>query len=400
MKITNSSVAMAAVHQEFSYTHKDSASIEVQASKNLPAAILSLSGEAEGKSYMASLQEYQDEQKEKEAQRQKENEEKSRKLIADQLQKSPKVSKGTGRLEMSDEYKMKLEMIKQLFAMLRNGIEIKGTDVNNLNHEGGLDLRSASYRRQEESSLSVAVSASVSAASTGSAQIGTNVSGTTWQRVTVTSGFTSESETTTFASKGIVATEDGRNIDFNIEVSMSRAFMSNFDQLQVQNYVKTDPLMINLDTNVGHVSEQKFYFDLDADGKEENISFAGKGSGFLALDKNGDGKINDGSELFGTKSGDGFRDLAEYDEDKNGWIDENDSIFGKLRVWTKDEDGRDYLMDLKQADVGAIYLGNKDTQFSLKDDSNQLNGEIKKTGIYLRESNGTAGTLNHVDLVL
>lgn len=198
----------------------------------------------------------------------------------------------------------------------------------------------------------------------------------------------------------IVATEDGRNIDFNIEVSMSRAFMSNFDQLQVQNYVKTDPLMINLDTNVGHVSEQKFYFDLDADGKKENISFAGKGSGFLALDKNGDGKINDGSELFGTKSGDGFRDLAEYDEDKNGWIDENDSIFGKLRVWTKDEDGRDYLMDLKQADVGAIYLGNKDTQFSLKDDSNQLNGEIKKTGIYLRESNGTAGTLNHVDLVL
>lgn len=198
----------------------------------------------------------------------------------------------------------------------------------------------------------------------------------------------------------IVATEDGRNIDFNIEVSMSRAFMSNFDQLQVQNYVKTDPLMINLDTNVGHVSEQKFYFDLDADGKEENISFAGKGSGFLALDKNGDGKINDGSELFGTKSGDGFRDLAEYDEDKNGWIDENDSIFGKLRVWTKDKDGRDYLMDLKQADVGAIYLGNKDTQFSLKDDSNQLNGEIKKTGIYLRESNGTAGTLNHVDLVL
>lgn len=181
---------------------------------------------------------------------------------------------------------------------------------------------------------------------------------------------------------------------------MSRAFMSNFDQLQVQNYVKTDPLMINLDTNVGHVSEQKFYFDLDADGKEENISFAGKGSGFLALDKNGDGKINDGSELFGTKSGDGFRDLAEYDEDKNGWIDENDSIFGKLRVWTKDKDGRDYLMDLKQADVGAIYLGNKDTQFSLKDDSNQLNGEIKKTGIYLRESNGTAGTLNHVDLVL
>ncbi len=40
-------------------------------------------------------------------------------------------------------------------------------------------------------------------------------------------------------------------------------------------------------------------------------------------------KINDGSELFGTSSGDGFKDLATYDEDENGWIDENDSIFSK-----------------------------------------------------------------------
>ena len=95
-----------------------------------------------------------------------------------------------------------------------------------------------------------------------------------------------------------------------------------------------------------------------------------------------------------------FKDLAEYDEDKNGWIDENDSIFSKLKVWTKDENGNDYLMDLKKADVGAIYLRNADTQFSLKDDENKLNAEIKKTGIYLRESTGAVGTLNHVDLVI
>jgi hypothetical protein len=35
-------------------------------------------------------------------------------------------------------------------------------------------------------------------------------------------------------------------------------------------------------------------------------------------------------------------------------------------VWTKDEKGNDYLIDLKKADVGVIYLGNADTQFSLK----------------------------------
>ena len=158
--------------------------------------------------------------------------------------------------------------------------------------------------------------------------------------------------------------------------------------------------MINLDTNIASVSDQKFFFDLDADGKEEEISFAGKGSGFLALDKNGDGKINDGSELFGTKSGDGFKDLSAYDEDGNGWIDEHDSIFSQLKIWTKDEEGNDHLIDLKKADVGAIYLGNADTQFSLKNDANELNAEIKKTGIYLKESTGSVGTLNHVDLVV
>lgn len=255
-------------------------------------------------------------------------------------------------------------------------------------------------RKLDGFAFHIASESTVSLGSISIDGIGTNSTGTTWQKITATSGFASESENTTFASKGIVQTADGRNIDFNVEVSMSRAFMQQIDMLEVKEYIKTDPLMINLDTNIGSVSNQKFFFDLDSDGKEEQISFAGQGSGFLALDKNGDGKINDGSELFGTSSGDGFKDLAAYDEDGNGWIDENDGIFKKLKVWTKDENGNDYLIDLKKADVGAIYLRNADTQFSLMNDENQLNAEIKKTGIYLKESTGAVGTLNHVDLVV
>ncbi|MDD4113383.1 MAG: hypothetical protein PHC56_10195 [Herbinix sp.] len=70
------------------------------------------------------------------------------------------------------------------------------------------------------------------------------------------------------------------------------------------------------------------------------------------------------------------------------------------KIWTKEAEGNNYLVDLKKADVGAIYLGNIDTQFSLKNDENILNAEIKKTGIYLRESSGAVGTLNHVDMVV
>lgn len=161
-----------------------------------------------------------------------------------------------------------------------------------------------------------------------------------------------------------------------------------------------DPLVINLDCAVAEVKDMKFYFDLDADGEEEEISELGAGSGYLALDKNGDGVINDGSELFGTKSGDGFADLAAYDVDKNGWIDEADEVFSKLKIWTKDEHGENKLLDLKEAGVGAIYLGSADTRFSLNnEETNATNAVIRKTGVYLRED-GTAGTVQHVDLAL
>ena len=393
MKIANSSVVMASGHQESSYSYKKSVTMEASISKDLPGAILTLSAEAEGKSFIESMEEYKEQKKEEAARKKQENEQKYADSMAEQLRKLQKS--GSLNMEMSDEYRMKLELLKRLFQMLTRGRALD--DSGNLTQDSPeiLDLRSPSYRIGTESS-----STSASVKSLGSISIGTGGSGTTWQRVTATSGFVSESESTTFASSGMVKTQDGRSIDFNIEVSMSRAFTSQINTLTTQNYIKTDPLVINLDTDIGSVTDQKFLFDLDSDGDEEEISFAGKGSGFLALDRDGDGRIGDGSELFGTKSGDGFKDLAAFDEDGNGWIDENDSIYSKLKVWTKDEDGNDYLINLKDADVGAIYLDNADTQFSLKDGNNRLNGEIKKTGIYLHESTGAAGTLNHVDLAV
>ena len=393
MKIANSSVVMASEHQESSYSYKKSVTMEAVKSSDLPGAILTLSAEAEGKSFVESMEEYKEQKKEEAARKKQENEQKYADSMAEQLRKLQES--GSLNLEMSDEYRMKLELLKRLFQMLTRGRALD--DSGNLTQDSPeiLDLRSPSYRIGTESS-----STSASVKSFGSISIGTGSSGTTWQRVTATSGFVSESESVAFASSGMVKTQDGRSIDFNIEVSMSRAFTSQINTLTTQNYIKTDPLVINLDTDIGSVTDQKFLFDLDSDGDEEEISFAGKGSGFLALDRNGDGRIGDGSELFGTKSGDGFKDLAAFDEDGNGWIDENDSIYSKLKVWTKDEDGNDYLINLKDADVGAIYLDNVDTQFSLKDGINRLNGEIKKTGIYLHESTSAAGTLNHIDLAV
>lgn len=208
-----------------------------------------------------------------------------------------------------------------------------------------------------------------------------------------------EEEQTTFSTKGMVKTADGREISFNLEVGMSRSFEEYYEETYNTGMVTyCDPLVINLDTNVAQVSDQKFYFDLDQDGEEEEISSLQSGSGFLALDLNGDGVINDGGELFGTKSGNGFADLAKYDSDGNGWIDEADEIWKKLLIWTKDEDGSDKLYHLSDLGVGAIGLGNVSTQFALNSaQDNQHNAMIRNTGIFLYE-NGTVSTVQHLDL--
>lgn len=396
MKIQNSSITMAAAHQESVFSYKESMTMEAAKSKNVAGAILTLSQEAGGKSIKDAMIDYQKQEKEEAKRKQEENEARSLKEMAKRMS----TDNIENQYKLPEDIDIMIKMLRQILAALRGekipeDCKIKPSDSGNIT-----DLRSAQFKKLDGVEYNLSRKTGLSMGQISIDGIATNASGTTWQRITATSGFTSESESTSFATKGIVQTADGRNIDFNMEVSMSRAFMQETNLLEVKEYIKTDPLIINLDSDIASVSDKKFFFDLNADGKEEKISFAGKGSGFLAIDKNGDGKINDGSELFGTSSGDGFRDLAVYDEDGNGWIDENDSIFTKLKVWTKDENGNDFLIDLKKADVGAIYLRNADTQFSLKDDENNLHAEIKKTGIYLRESTGAVGTLNHLDLVI
>lgn len=207
-----------------------------------------------------------------------------------------------------------------------------------------------------------------------------------------------EEETTTFSTTGLVKTADGRELPINLEFGMSRSFEEYYEEKYETVSSYCDPLVINLDTNIAQVSDQKFFFDLDQDGREEEISTLKKGSGFLALDLNEDGVINDGGELFGTKSGDGFKDLSKYDSDGNGWIDEADEIWEKLLIWTKDDEGNDKLYHLADLGVGAIGLSKVSTQFALNSkQDNHNNAMIRSTAIFLYES-GTVSTVQHLDL--
>ncbi len=208
-----------------------------------------------------------------------------------------------------------------------------------------------------------------------------------------------EMESTSFDAAGIIKTQDGQEISFNLSMSMSRESVFQTSTAYETTVSMLDPLVVNFNGNAADLSNMKFSFDLDADGTDEEISTLSGGSGFLALDTNSDGKINNGNELFGPQTGNGFMELAQYDFDGNGWIDESDPIFNDLKVWTKDEFGNDSLLGLLEADVGAISLSNVSTDFDLKDDTGQQNGRVRASGIYAKESGGVA-SIQHVDLAV
>jgi hypothetical protein len=112
------------------------------------------------------------------------------------------------------------------------------------------------------------------------------------------------------------------------------------------------PIIIDVSGNGYNLTDaaQGVPFDLGGKGTIEQWSWTSNGSddAFLVLDRNSNGRIDDGKELFGSaasqpqptegQSRNGFLALAEYDKAANGGngdgqIDRRDSIFSSLRLW-------------------------------------------------------------------
>lgn len=210
-----------------------------------------------------------------------------------------------------------------------------------------------------------------------------------------------ESETTSFDTEGSITTKDGKSIAFSLSMSMSRSFYTETTMTLSQDEApKKDPLVINFSGDAAELSNTHFAFDIDADGSLDQIAAFKSDSGLLAWDKNQDGQINDGTELFGAKTGNGFAELAAYDEDGNRFIDEGDSIYRQLRVWQRHEDGSQQLVALGDKNIGAIYLGHVSTPFQLKaEDDNRSLGEVASSGIYLTEQ-GRVGTVQQINFTV
>ena len=192
-----------------------------------------------------------------------------------------------------------------------------------------------------------------------------------------------------FEAKANIKTSNGE-FNINLDLSFSQEFYEVHKQrIEIGTVKFEDPLIINFEStnnSFDNISKNlSFEFDINSNGTTQDLPLLKNGSGFIALDKNSNGIIENGKELFGPNTGNGFNELKEYDEDKNNWIDENDLIFKDLRVWEKTEDGRNNLLTLGQIGVGAIYLGSIESDFNYSKSISQENAKLKESSIFLKQ---------------
>jgi hypothetical protein len=207
--------------------------------------------------------------------------------------------------------------------------------------------------------------------------------------------YSAEQQSNALTMQGAITLESGQEINFAFKLAFEQTHVTY--QRSVETVNMKDPLVISFTNKPVELTADKFNFDINGDGEQNTISHLAKGYGYLALDLNKNQQIDSGSELFGALSGNGFAELAQYDKDGNGFIDENDDIFSSLKVWVKNQE-QDKLVSLDEANIGAIALDNVNTPFNLRAQG-ELQGAIRQSSFYL-DNDGKAGLIQQVDFVV
>lgn len=177
---------------------------------------------------------------------------------------------------------------------------------------------------------------------------------------------------------------------------------------------RRDPLTFDLDGDgietIGINPNSPILFDHDSDGVKTATGWVKADDAFLVLDRNGNGTIDSGRELFGDSTpslaggnaADGFAALADQDTNADGKVDANDANFANLRLWQDlNQNGiseANELFTLSDAGIASITVAKIENSVLLP------NGNvIADVGSYTRTDGsagelGTTGNLGDVDL--
>jgi Ca2+-binding RTX toxin-like protein len=168
--------------------------------------------------------------------------------------------------------------------------------------------------------------------------------------------------------------------------------------------VRPSPLVLDLDGD-GVETINAFdgaHFDHDGNGFAERTGWAGADDGILVMDRNGDGIINDGKELFGNETllanginaANGFAALAALDGNADGIINANDASFADLKIWV-DEDGDGYSLTEELHTLDELGIQSIATGFTESTFVDPQGNAHKQVGTFTK-TDGTIGTATDV----
>ena len=188
---------------------------------------------------------------------------------------------------------------------------------------------------------------------------------------------------------GAIQLEDGSSQSFAFSFSLQERY-SSFSMRQEA--VLQDPLIVSTTGQSFQWTGASQSFDFYSNGGTAQLPTLANGQYYLSYDRNQDGQITQGIELFGPNTGQGFAELAALDEDKDGFVDSSDSAWQQLSLWRPGETPT----SLSAAGIGALSAQSVATSFGLFD-GDALLARIARSGIYLSEQ-GQVGLLQQVDL--
>ena len=186
--------------------------------------------------------------------------------------------------------------------------------------------------------------------------------------------------------------------DFQIDPNCSRDFNS------AQTPPRKDPLTLDLDGDGLETvpTSAGVLFDHDGDGIKQGTGWVNPDDGFLVLDRNGNGAIDNGAELFGDatplpnggEAFDGFAALRQEDTNQDGQVNNADSNWTQLRVWRDlNQDGVSQAGELLT--LGQLGIAGFNTAKTANSQTLADGNQIADLGSYTR-ADGSTGTMGEV----
>jgi|GEM_PF-1660142 len=175
--------------------------------------------------------------------------------------------------------------------------------------------------------------------------------------------------------------------------TLADTLLTRFTQAEIA----MSPLVLDLDGNGVRTTRLQAgtYFDHDGNGFAERTGWLAPGDALLVLDRNGDGAITDGGELFGNHThldngqlaANGFDALAELDDNLDGRVDAQDAAFARLRLW-RDDDGDGQVAPAEWLTLTQAGVRSLGTAYTSSDRVDANGNAHRQLGDFTRDDSG------------